>query len=127
MKREFWAIGNAFAYGIRILNCMFCLHPKTDGWREEDLEMGEDNKWLVAEQINSMCSPMMIDDAYDVLEMIRACPKNRLCERVDCQYHHPQNPTRHNYCHFQDKCDECIENEKSKIDKDSRMHHFESK
>jgi len=121
MRRELWAIGCSFGYAIRILNSICCTDCK------EEHELSEDESWLVAEQINSMCSEMMLDDAWDVLNMIRAVPKNRLCERTDCRYHHPENAEKHNYNHFQDKCDECIKNEKSKLDEADRIHHFESK
>lgn len=127
MKREPWSIGCSFGYAIRILNSIFCRGEDIEGWSEEDKEMGEDNKWLVVEQINSMCSEMMIDDASDVLVMLRAIPKDRLCERIDCRYHHPEDAERHNFAHFQDKCDECENNGKSKLDEADRIHHFESK
>ncbi len=119
MKREPWAIANAFAYGVRVLNSIFCTDCKNEP------EYGEDDLWLVVEQINSMCSVIMIDDAYDILVMVQSIPMNRLCERTDCNYHHPEDPTKHNYCNFQDKCDECIHNKKSKEEKSNQMEHFE--
>lgn len=120
MKRELWAIGKAFASGIQILNSICCSN-------DDEKEFGWDERWLVAEQINGSCSEMMIDDAYDVLVMIQSIPKNRLCEKIECIYHHPEDPTSNNYCHCQDKCDECVENQKSKLDKLRKKNNFKSK
>lgn len=120
MKRELWSIGSTFAYGIKILNSIFC---------EEDneTELSKDEKWLVAEQVNSMCSKMMIEDAQDMLAMVSSMEQGRLCERTDCSYHHPENPHTHTYRGmFMDKCEDCIENQKSKLDKSDRMDHFET-
>ena len=121
MRRELWSIGCCFGYAVRVLNSIFC----TD--RKEETELSDDEMWLVAEQINSMCSEMMLDDAYDVLVMIQSIPKNRLCEKIECIYHHPENEASHNYCHFQSKCDECVENKKSKLGKSRQKNNFKSK
>lgn len=119
MKRELWSIGCTFGYAIRVLNSIFC-----DG--EIEKELSEDEKWLVAEQVNSMCSDMMIEDAQDILTMVNSMVTNRLCERVDCQYHHPKTPHTHTFCDmFKDKCEECIHNEKSKTPDDDKIEHFE--
>ena len=123
MKREPWVIGNAFAHGIRILNCIFCRAIDEKDWNEEDKEMGEDNKWLVVEQVNSMCSEMMIDDAHDVMDMLQSIPRDRLCECTDCNYHHPESPRTHDYSYLKEKCDECIRNKKAK---EADMDHFET-
>ena len=128
MKREPWAIANTFAYAIRILNSIFCTATKesrvncTDEWTEEEKEMGEDNKWLIAEQINSMCSDMMIEDAQDMLIMVHSIPTGRLCEKTDCHFHHPPNPHRSSYVDVsRDKCAECKYNKAAKI---SNLNHY---
>jgi len=113
MKREPWAIANTFGYAVRVLNSIFC-QSDMPVYTEEEKEMEEENKWLVAEQINSMCSDMMIEDAQDMLRMVQAMPINRLCEKVDCIYHHPKNPITHTFKGiFEDKCAECINNQKA--------------
>jgi hypothetical protein len=123
MRRELWAIGNAFGYAIRILNSAFC-----DGTEEDyEKELDTDETWLVAEQVNGLCSEMMIDDASDILAMIQSVPKNRLCEQINCIYHHPENPKMHNFCHFQDKCDICDCNAKSKAEPRDKRAHFNAK
>jgi len=127
MKREPWAIANTFAYAIRVLNCIFCRHPEKEGWTEDDKEASNETHWLIAEQINSMCSDMMIEDARDVLKMISVIPANRLCERLDCLFHHPENFQRYDYNKFADKCNKCSHNEKCKLDKYNKIEHFESK
>ena len=125
MKREPWAIGNTFGYAIRVLNSIFCRKGDIRGWSEEDKEMGEDNKWLVAEQINSMCSDMMIEDAQDILKMISSMPSNRLCEEITCVYHHPDNPGSHGYNGLYNKrCGECCHN---KNQTDATLNHFKRK
>jgi hypothetical protein len=70
MKREPWSIAHTFGYAVRILNSIFCRNEDRPEWTEEEQEMGENNKWLVAEQINSLCSNMMIEDAQDMLKMV---------------------------------------------------------
>ena len=120
LKREPWSIANAFAYGIRILNAMFCSDNK------DEQEYSPEEMSLVAEQINSMCSRMMIEDAELIIGMILSTPKDRLCERTDCRYHHPDDYRKHDFNIFQDKCDECIHNQKCKLDESSRMDHLES-
>ncbi len=128
MKREPWAIGNCFAYAIRVLNSIFCRHPEKEGWIEDDREASEEIHWLVVEQINSMCSDMMIDDASDILKMVNSIPTGRLCEATECSFHHPQNPQSHTFCDlFKEKCGECIHNEKSKIEQSDKIEHFEPK
>lgn len=126
MKREPWSIGCAFAYGIRIVNSIFCCKPDEPGWTEEEKEMGEDNKWLVVEQVNSMCSQMMIEDAHDILQMAASLPNNRLCEQLDCKYHHSEDYAKHDYKIFQSKCDECSRNKKSKVESADQFDYFES-
>lgn len=128
MKREPWAIANTFAYAIRVLNCIFCRHPKKEGWTEDDVEASADIHWLVAEQINSMCSDMMMEDAEEMMAMVRSIPTGRLCEKTDCQYHHPENPRSHTFCDmFKDKCGKCMYNKKSKIRLYDQLEHFEAK
>ncbi len=125
MKREPWAIGTAFAHGVRILNCIFCRHPKEEGWDEDDVEASHDIKLLVAEQINSMCSDMMIEDAQDMLAMVSSIPTGRLCERTDCIYHHPENPHTHSYVDVSgEKCGECPNNQKSQVEVKDRTNHY---
>ena len=99
MKREPWSIGSTFGYAIRVLNSIFCSDL------EKEQEYDQDTKWLVAEQINSMCSDMMIEDAQDMLAMVSSIPTGRLCERTDCRFHHPPNPHTHSYVDVSgDKC-----------------------
>lgn len=97
MKREPWAIANTFAYAIRILNCIFCRHPKQEGWAEEDVEASAETHWLIAEQIKNMCSDNMIEDAQEMLVMVQSMPINRLCEKTLCRFHHPDNPHHSTY------------------------------
>jgi len=121
MRRELWVIGNAFANGVRILNSIFCTDCK------KEPQLSEDEKWLLAEQINSMCSSMMIEDAQEMLVMVGSMTAMRLCERTDCLYHHSEFPQTHAFGNmFKDKCNECLHNEKSRIDPDNKMEHFES-
>lgn len=128
MKREPWAIGNAFAYAVRVLNCIFCRHPKEEGWNEDDIEANDNIHHLVAEQINSMCSDMMREDAEDILAMVASIPTGRLCERLDCRFHHPENPRTHTYVDVSTKrCGECIYNKKCKIEESKRVGNFDTK
>jgi hypothetical protein len=116
MNREPWAIGNTFAYAIRILNCIFCRDTKHPEYTEKEKEASESIHWLVAEQINSMCSDMMIEDAQDMLVMVSSIPTNRLCEMLGCHYHHPKNPHRSSYVDVSgDKCSKCVNNKNCKI------------
>jgi len=112
MKREPWAIANIFAYAIRVLNSIFCTN------REDEKEYDDDNLWLVAEQIKSMCSDMMIDDAKDMLNMVLEIPNKRLCEKVKCFYHHPFVATS------EDKCQKCIYNHKTDISDIEKINNF---
>ena len=93
MKREMWVVANTFAYAIRILNSIFCdgdvkLGKDRDGEYNEK-EYNEKEMWLVAEQVNSMCSEIMIEDVEIIIAMIKSLPIKRLCEKTDCFYHHP--------------------------------------
>jgi len=106
MKRELWSIANAFAYGVRILNAAFCELG-------EEKELSKEELWMIAEQINSMCSPMMIDDAGEMIKMVQSIPENRLCEKTNCVFHHPENAYTHNYIIFQEKCNKCKWDKKS--------------
>lgn len=124
MKREPWAIGNAFAYAIRIVNSIFCRKDEP-GWTEDDVESSDENTWLVVEQINSMCSDMMIEDAQDILVMVNSIPTGRLCERTNCHFHHPPNPKRSSYVDVSgDKCRECPFNQKSQVEEKDRTSHY---
>ena len=116
MRREIWAIGNTFGYAVRVLNSIFC----TD--TEKETEFSENDKWLVAEQVNSLCSEMMIDDAYDILRMVQAIPYDRLCEKVYCIKHHP-NPFKKS---DKERCDQCSYNKKSKTPVDLKFNFYES-
>lgn len=137
MKREPWAIANTFAYAVRVLNCIFCRHPEEEGWTEDDKEASGKNHWLIAEQINSMCSDMMIEDAQDMLVMVASIPTGRLCEEIDCKFHHYDNlppfdsPAeqikKRDYTIFKDKCGECPHNKKSEIEKSKQKNHFDIK
>lgn len=124
MRREPWAIGNTFAYAIRVLNSIFCRASEPE-WTEEEKEMGDDNKWLVVEQINSMCSDMMVEDAVEILQMVSSIPTDRLCEKINCMAHHPENPRKHDYSTFGDRCGGCIHNSKSKAE--DKIDYFEQK
>ena len=129
MKREPWAIANTFAYAIRVLNCIFNRQEGKEGWTEDDIEASADTHHLVAEQINSMCSDMMIEDAQDILKMVESIPSGRLCEKLDCHWHHPENPRTHSYADVsKEKCDECLHNQKSKESKkeSNQTNNFES-
>jgi len=125
MRRELWSIGCTFGYAVRVLNSIFCSEEIAKG-EDREQELNNEESWLVVEQVNALCSQMMIEDAYDILGMVSVIPNNRLCERTDCKFHHPEHFQKHDFTIFQDKCDECIFNEKSKINKDSQMEHFES-
>ena len=123
LKREHWSIGSTFGYAIRVLNSIFCSDLK-----EEDI-YETDNKWLVAEQVNSLCSRMMIEDAEEIISMVLSIPDQRMCERTDCIFHHPKKHATHDYSIFQDKCDECIHNNHVPIRKNKPkrdMEHYES-
>lgn len=104
MRRELWAIANAFAYGIRVLNSAFCSDSK------EEQELSRDELVLIAEQVNNMCSSLMIEDAQLILQMVESIPAKRFCEKLDCVYHNPENPNKHNYTIYQSFCDVCIHN-----------------
>ena len=78
---------------------------------------------------------MMIEDAFDMMEMIYSLPSKRLCERVDCQYYHiSSNCVLHKpenvYVGLQlNKCSECIHNTYMGIEgktQERDMDHFES-
>ncbi len=125
MKREPWAIANTFAYAIRVLNCIFCRHPKKEGWTEDDVEASHEIKLLVAEQVNHMCSDMMMEDAEEILVMVRSIPTGRLCEEVECRYHHPEDPYRSSYVDVsKDKCGECTFNKDFKLDSSKQKSNF---
>jgi hypothetical protein len=131
MKREPWAIGNTFAYAVRVLNSIFCMASDGDStgcsesWSADDREASGDIHWLVAEQINSMCSDMMIEDAQDMLKMVQSIPTGRLCERMDCHFHHPPNPNRSSYVDVSGaKCRVCPYNTKCKVDVSKRQSHY---
>jgi hypothetical protein len=128
MKREPWAIGNAFAHGIRILNCIFCRHPKQEGWTEDDVEASHETKLLVAEQVNYMCSDMMVEDAEEILAMVGSIPTGRLCEETKCVFHHPDNPHAvHGHLDLcKHTCFECSFNTKTKEHVDNQKNHFTS-
>ena len=127
MKREPWAIGNQFAYAIRVLNSIFCRKEdckESKDWTEEEKEMHPDNVWLIAEQINSMCSPTMLMDARDVMTQVMSMPSNRMCEKINCIYHHPENPEKHTFNGlYEEKCNKCIYNKKAK---DAKKGYFSS-
>jgi len=106
MKRELWAIANSFAYGIRVLNSVFCADPNP----ENEQELSNDELALIAEQINCMCSTTMIEDAQLIMQMVESIPTNRLCEKTDCLYHHPENCVKHCYKIYQNTCDVCFFN-----------------
>lgn len=126
MKREPWSIANTFAYAIRVLNCIFCRQPKKAGWNEDDVEASDEIHHLVAEQINSMCSDMMIEDAQEILKMVESIPTGRLCEKLNCHWHHPENPRTHSYADTsKDKCGECSHNCNSKLDEIHKFDNFE--
>ena len=124
MKREQWSIGNCFGYAIRILNSIFCRDPKSTD--NSEIEYDEDAKWLVAEQINYLCSDMMIEDAQEILKMVQVIPTGRLCEITECIYHHPRkilNPdlgineedeTIDIKCN-KEKCENCIHNQNIEV------------
>lgn len=71
MRREIWAIGNTFGYAIRVLNSIFCSNGKKENgkWEETEGEYSQEELQLVAEQINSMCSKTMLEDAQIILKM----------------------------------------------------------
>lgn len=126
MRRELWAIGNTFGYAVRVLNSIFCTDLK------DEPSFLTDEKWLIAEQVNALCSDLMVEDAIEILDMVSAIPEKRLCEKTDCMFHHPENTQKHSYRHFQDKCDECIFNKclllgKAKKLTENQKEHFESK
>ncbi len=124
MKREPWSIGRSFSAAIQVLNSIFCRKDEP-GWTEEDKEASEDTKWLVVEQINSMCSDMMIEDAQSILKMVNSIPTGRLCEKMDCHFHHPHNPNRSSYVDVSgEKCGECPFNQKSQIEEKDRTSHY---
>ena len=104
MKREFWAIGNTFGYAIRILNSIFCSDEK------KEQEYSEKEMWLVAEQINSMCSKTMLEDVEVIIGMINNLPDKRLCEKIDCVHHHSTD-SKKEIC---DLCSRCSQNKKSR-------------
>ena len=116
-KREVWIVGKTMANAIHVLNSLFC-----DG--EKDKAVSQDDKAMVSEFINANCSSMMKDDVFDILTMVNNLPEGRYCHRTDCRYHHPENPERHDYTIFLDKCAECDQNTKAKA---ADMHHFEDK
>ena len=63
MKRELWMAASAFSNGVLILNSLFCENKeKTDG-EINNAELDE-----VIKFIKDKCSPMMIEDALEVLE-----------------------------------------------------------
>lgn len=114
MKRELFAIGSQSGYAIRVLNSIFCRKPdceESKDWTEEEKEMHPDNVWLIAEQINSMCSSTMLMDARDVMTQVMSLPSKRLCEELDCQYHHPENAEKESFNGKYEKfCSRCIHN-----------------
>lgn len=128
MKREPWAIANTFAYAIRVLNCIFCRRTKEEGWTEDDVEASDEIHHLVAEQINSMCSDMMIEDAQTILVMVQAIPTGRLCEKINCRYHHPEDPHHSSYVDVsKDKCGECFGNKKCELKEMNKKNNFVKK
>ena len=112
MKREFWAIGNTFGYAIKVLNSIFCSDGKTkDGkYNEEEGEYSEEEMWLVAEQVNSMCSKTMLEDALIIISMADSLPENRLCEQINCISHHSKDYQKHDFRHTYNNCKICIHN-----------------
>jgi len=119
MRREIWAIGNTFGYAVRILNSIFC----TD--TEKETEFSEDDKWLIVEQVNSLCSEMMIDDTYDILRMVQTIPYNRLCEKISCMYHHPKDFEKSDYPISKERCNRCSYNKKSKTPTNLKFDFYE--
>ncbi len=116
-KREVWIVGKVMANAIQVLNSL-----SSDGAIAS--AVSQDDKAMVAEFINANCSPMMKDDVNDILAMVNHLPEGRYCHRTDCRYHHPENPERHDYTIFLDKCEECDQNTVAGV---HDMHHFEDK
>jgi hypothetical protein len=104
LNREAWSIANAFAYGVRILNAMFCSDNK------DEQEYSSEEIWEVTEQVNYMCSRMMMEDAQLVVDRVLSLPEKRLCKKFDCKFHHPDDSRIYDWSIPQEKCDECIHN-----------------